>query len=744
MQSSRPTPAQGQRFSRTVAAVAAAHALASFASASFAQASAAPPAATDGTVLERVIVTADRREESVQEVNTAITVIGGAAVEEKEVRNAGDIIRFVPNMTADTTDGHGRPKWYIRGIGLSDSSLHMTNPIGTYVDDVYVWNASTVGFPLFDLDRVEVLRGPQGTLWGKNTTGGAINFISKKPVFKDEGYLKASYADYNETLLEGAVNKVIKEDVLAARVSFLRQDAERYAKNKLVDGADRYSETALRAQLQANFSDTFDGLLNLHHRRFKGPVLTTFNGNNKLNERFEAPSLIKPEDVLEQNGGSITLNKQFGPYMLTSITSVDNFGRGATGGDLVPWESARSWSDFSVHQVSQEIRLASPKEDKVSWILGGYYFNGRLKSDTASAVLPGSVTATGAAKARAYNRGNYTLGTDSIAIFGNINVKVTDRFEVATGLRQTHESKDIDLFYGRAPSGFNFNDPSIGGWYRAGVSTPLTTLATQNASRSWNEFTWDVTPSYQVNDNLRTYARVAKGFNGGNFNAGAVAQTEVGSIDPEYITSYEIGVKSEWLDNRLQVNGSVFYYDYTEMQQKAERVDATTNTIIKTFLNAASGVSKGIELEVLARPLRNLTLGLNLGYQHTEFKDFQLNATTNIAGNWFNRVPRVVSNVFAEYKVPLASGASINLATDWAYRSKSYFNAEDQTSEALIEKGYSLGNVSAGYTTANGKHQFRLYANNVTDQKYRNTSLINGSFSYGAPRVVGISATTKF
>ncbi|UJB66137.1 TonB-dependent receptor [Acidovorax sp. YS12] len=742
MQFDIPRRAADARFARTLAAMGVAQALAACAGAAWAQPAQGPGAST---VLDRVVVTADRREEDVQEVNTAITVIGGDAVEQKEVRNAGDVIRFVPNMTADTTDGHGRPKWYIRGIGLSDASLHMTNPVGTYVDDVYVWNASTVGFPLFDLERVEVLRGPQGTLWGKNTTGGAINFISKKPVFKNEGYVKASYARFNESLLEGAYNAVIKEDVLAARISFHRQDADRYTQNSFYPGStDRYSETALRGQLQANFSDSFDGLLNVHYRKFKGPVLTSGSRANPSNTRWDAPSLAQATDDLEQIGGALTLNKQWGRNTLTSITGIEHFDRAATGGDRVPYESSRSWSDFSVKQFSQELRLASPKEDRLSWIVGGYYFKGKLDSASASAVLPGSVSASGAAKALAYNRGDYTLDADSYALFGSVNYKVNDRFDVTTGVRQTRETKDIDLFYGSAPAGFGFNDPSAGGWYGGGVNRPLTRRAYQNESRAWNDFTWDVTPSYQVNDNLRAYFRFAKGFNGGNFNAGATAQTEVGAINPEYLRSYELGAKSNWLDNRLQVNASVFYYDYTDLQQKAEKVDPATNQIIKTFLNAGSGVVKGAELEVLARPARNLTLGINLGYQHTEFTDFQVTAAKNIAGNWFNRVPRVVSNVFADYRIALASGAAVNLSTDWSYRSKSFFNAEDQTTPDLIEPAYALGNVSVGYTTADGKYHIRGYVLNVTDKVYRNTSLISGSYSYGPPRVFGVSVTAKF
>ena len=161
----------------------------------------APAAAS----LDEIVVTAQRREEGVQHVPAAVTVVGGTDVSEKEVHNAGDLTRFVPNFTADTTDGHMRPKWFIRGIGASDASTHVISPVGTYVDDIYLANPSAVGFPLFDLERIEVLRGPQGTLWGKNTTGGAIHFISKAPRFTTDGYGKVGVGSYGFKFAEGAI-----------------------------------------------------------------------------------------------------------------------------------------------------------------------------------------------------------------------------------------------------------------------------------------------------------------------------------------------------------------------------------------------------------------------------------------------------------------------------------------------------------------------------------------------------------
>lgn len=697
------------------------------------------------TVLQKVVVTAERREDDVQSIASAVTVIGGDKIESNEVRNAGDIIRFVPNMTADTTDGHGRPKFYIRGIGLSDASVWNTNPIGTYMDDVYIWNASTVGFPLFDLDRVEVLRGPQGTLWGKNTTGGAINFISRKPTFDTDGYAKLGYGNNHSTLFEGAVGGAIKDDVLAGRVSIHREDSDLYAQNSFVPGTERWSDLGARGQLLAKFSSTFDALLNVHYRDFKGPVLQSGTTAVPTQTRFDIPSLVNPTDNLKQKGASLTLNKKLNDGVtFTSITGYENFDRLQTSADSVTYESSRSRTAFSVDQISQEFRLASSKENKFSWIAGAYLFDGKLDFSSQTGVLPGSLNADGSAKTRSYNSTDYTLKSKSYALFGNLDYQFSEKFDVALGLRQTWETKDIDYLYRTSPAGVTYNNVAQW-WLPSSLNSKLTSAAIQDASQTWTAFTYDITPTYQFTDNLRVYFRHAKGFNGGNFNAGATAQSQVTTIAPEYLKSYEIGVKSEWWDDRLQVNASAFYYDYTDIQQKATTLNPLNpSQQILTFINAKAGKVKGVDLEVAIVPLKNLRLGLNVGLNSTEFDDFQDTPTHNSAGNWFNRVPRVISNLQADYKYPLSNGGALLFNTDWAFRSKAYFNAVDQTSPYLTEHAYWLGNLSAGYLSADKKYELRGYVLNVTDKIYRNTALITGLYSYGAPRTFGVAATYRF
>lgn len=711
---------------------------------------AAPPAAVaaadeDGAVLQRVVVTSEKRRDNVQAIASAVTVIGGDTVENSEVRNAGDIIRFVPNMTADTTDGHGRPKFYIRGIGLSDASIWNTNPIGTYLDDVYIWNASTVGFPLFDLERVEVLRGPQGTLWGKNTTGGAINFISRKPTFSNDGYVKASIGDKGSTLLEGAYGGALKDDVLAARVSLHREEADRYAQNSFVPGTEKWRDLGVRAQLLAKFSNTFDALLNLHYRDFNGPVLLSGTTAVPSQTRFDIPALVEPTDRLKQKGAALTLNKELpGGLALTSVTGYEKFDRAQGSADSVTYESSRSRTVFAVDQLSQELRLASPKTGPLSWIAGAYFFDGKLDSSAQTGVLPGSRTAAGGNKTRSYNSTDYTLKSTSYALFGNADYKFNDRFDVALGVRETREKKEIDYRYRTAPAGVAYNNVAQW-WLASSLNANLTTAAAQDASKTWSAFTYDITPAYQISDDVRAYFRYSKGFNGGSFNAGATTQSQVTTIQPEYLKSYELGVKSEWWQRRLQVNVAGFYYDYTDIQQKGTTLNPLNpSQQVLTFINARGGEVKGLDIEVALVPVKDLRLAVNVGLNHTEFTDFQDTLTHNAAGNWFNRVPRVIGNVQAEYKYRLPNTGALVFNTDWGYRSKAYFNAVDQTSAFLTEKAYWLGNLSAGYVAPRQQYEVRLYVLNATDKVYRNTALITGLYSYGAPRTFGVSATYRF
>lgn len=721
---------------------------------------AAPTTAVTGPQtprLENVVVTAERREDSAQKVPVPISVLSGQTLADTHATNsATQITRFIPNTSSATIDNQ-RPRWWIRGIGTGDQRANTVSPVGIYFDDVYLNNVDATSFPLFDLSRVEVLKGPQGTLWGKNTTAGAINFISQKPDFQDNpGYLTLDGGSQNNRTVEGAGGAVLVPDKIAGRVSFRHNERDGLADDQTLGGRSGDTEDdALRVQLAVNFSDTLDGNFNLHYRKFHsngngtdgstgGVLARGANGTNAFGftprlSRTNVDYNAEGHDELEHKGASGTLNWQLGDLTLTSITAFEDVTRTIYGdSDYTPLELSRGYRDLSSRQWSQELRLASPKDQRVSWVTGLHYFHEDLNYNESRA-------ANDATSVTPYFNSTQTDQTDtSYAIFGSTTFQVTEPFSVTTGLRWTTETKDIDLNEVGATGTAQFSNPEKW-WSRGSVSSPLAVIATQNEKKTWNDFTWDVTPEYQISENARVYLRYARGFRSGGFNTGATSQATVATVSPEYLSAYELGFKSEWLDHRLNLNGSVFYYDYKDIQLNS--VVGTSAGSVSTLTNGGKGKVRGAELEVEALPIEGLHLQAGIGLLHTEFTDYQ-SGTSDYSGNRFVRAPSVSATFGVEYRYPLSVGGYLIPQTDWSYRSRQYYFANNQTDPVLGEGAYTLGNASLAWESQDEKLRISLYSQNVTDRKYVNHSLPtnNGgnAIFFGDPRTFGLSVTTRW
>jgi len=718
--------------------------------------------------LKAVVVTAQKREETAQDVPTPITVLGGNELLDSGIgRSANEILSYVPNASA-ATQQHGRPRWWIRGVGSGVQTLDSPNPVGIYLDDVYISNASATGFPLFDLERVEVLRGPQGTLWGKNTTGGAINFISRKPSFTPDGYLKLDYGTYSDKTVEGAFGGPIRGDQLAARAAFHYESRDGRFKN-LNSGkeAGGYDDAAFRLQLLDEITPNLEALFGVHFRKYtvdgntstvtgtgadgayrNGYIPAT--GINTVNSNAPANSDVK------QNGVLLNLKWQLGDLELTSISAYEDYRiESLSDGDNTPLEISRGYSDASSRQVSQELRLTSPREDRWNWIAGLHYFHETIDSDSASAKIDGSVPATPATN---FSDSAFTHETRSYAIFGSSTYNFTDQFDLTLGLRWTAENKKVDLLRLANPSGVaaTFSDP--GAWWRS-VTSPLAKAVVLDKDETWSDWTYDLTPEYKMTDHARVYLRYAKGFRAGGYNTGATVQSAVSGdydvVKPEYLTSYEVGVKSEWFDGRLNANANVFYYNYDDIQINVVGVAPGSNgTAVSLLQNVKHGRANGAEFEIEALPVENLHVNASLGILNTKFTDFsvQTNATTTVdyAGNRFVRAPHYSAVLGFDYTVPLASGAKVVAGSDWKYQSRQYYFTTNQDDPLLGEGGYSIGNARVSYITGDDKINFTVYANNVTDKVYRNHALpgtqgaTGATTIWGEPRTVGVSVTTRW
>jgi iron complex outermembrane receptor protein len=722
-----------------------------------------------------IVVTAQRRTERLQDVPTSVTaldkdkfVIGGLG------RSANEVLNLVPNASAGTQQ-HGRPRWWIRGVGAGQQQLDLANPVGFYLDDVYISNASATGLPLFDLERVEVLRGPQGTLWGKNTTGGAINVISKRPSLSgnDENYVKLEYGSFDDKIAEGGLGTTIVDDKLAARLSF-RVDDRGGRFDNLYTGqkANEINDELFRAQLLGKPTDTLEALLSVHYRRYKtrGTYWTTasYAANGVVRGGYAPSTGINDISTNapdwsnnEQIGGSLHLDWQFGDLTLTSITGYERFE--TTGGgdnDYTPLEISRGYTDARSRQWTQELRLTSPQGTRLSWILGLFYFNEKIRSNAYSATLPqGSVPALAGTATAAFSLTSYDHKAESGAVFGSGTFAFTDALKLTLGGRWTRETKTLDLDRFNAPNAAATGWSNYAQWwnsYTGSFGGPGTFSGA--LSRTWDAFTYDITPSWKVDRNNLLYAKFSHGVKSGGFNTAATLPIALTAVAPERLDAYEIGYKSQWFDRRLTFNATAFHYDYKNVQVNVvgPNPGAVGGATVSYLQNAAKAHVNGAEFELSAEPVDGLKLNGALGWLDTEYDRFQvLNGGANLAGGRFVRSPRITLNGGASYSFALAELGKVELAADARYQSLQFYyvTPQDTTSRYyLTQKPYTLTNLRVTYTTRNERVSVTGFINNLFDVRYLNhslpaaagTTVTGDTVAWGDPLTAGASVLYRF
>jgi iron complex outermembrane receptor protein len=765
--------------------------------------------------IETVIITANKRSESAQKVPTSVSVVSGASLERNEVRSAADVVRFIPNASAAMTESRSRPRWFIRGVGSNDPSANVVNPVGVYIDEVYLNSPHFQAFPTFDLDRVEVLRGPQGTLYGKNTVGGAINYLSRRPTFSPSGYVRAGLGNYDADHIEGAISGPVWGDKLAARLSVYKDDRGGIATNDVTGAKDfgKVNDEAARLQFLYRPSEDLDILVSAHTRTFDGtpiaryiepakPDNATFAGistqyDDYGNEATDAPDVgasnVDGSTRINSQGALVSLNWTPGRYSFSSITAFEN-GRqiSLSDGDFTPFEGSRSYASIRSSQISQEFRLTSPRDDRFNWIVGAHLFSEKFSSDSATATIATTAyldPTTGAQRWRHtyFQDVTYDQQTDSYAAFGSGTFRVTPKFSLTAGLRYTSESRDaqINILNGpgeaatRRSNTTNPASPEVAGkpiitflntdawWLRSSVSNSQSyTPFTASPSKTWNRWTWDITPQYKFNDDVLAYAKVARGFRSGTFQASATAanQFDPDGIAPEDLISYEGGIKSDWYDHRLRVNVSAFYYDYKSIQVLVQGVPVVTagTTSFAARLISATGWSQGLEVEASAKPIPNLRFDAALAWLQTEYTDDFIPNNPNTGlffgkGNEFTRAPHFSGTFGAEYTVPLSWGV-LTFGTDWSYRTAQWFTVNAQQDDATKvdyrvsqyqrQKDYALGNARIGIASPDGDLELQLYVRNLTDQVYKvltfGTQQGARQTTYGDPRTYGVTLSKKF
>jgi iron complex outermembrane recepter protein len=657
------------------------------------------PESTGASQLETVTVTAQRKEEDLQEVPISITTIDTEKLD--VIGSGGEDIRFLssrlPSLQIESSFGRAFPRFYIRGLGNTDFDLNASQPVSLIYDGIVQENPILKGFPVFDLDRIEMLRGPQGTLFGRNTPAGVLKFESRRPDQTTDGYGQISYGRFGTMNLEGAVGGALNDD-WSARVSALYQRRDDWVdntRNGSGDDLEGYREFAVRAQVLYAPSEDFEGLFNLHARSLDGTA-RLFRANiirpglGDLVAGFDPDTISIDGDnsqELDTWGANARLRWDFDGLSLYSITgyeTVDTLSRGDIDGGFgavfappfgpgfIPFtaESADGLPDHS--QFTQELRLESTTDNALQWQAGFYYFDEDITIDSFNydTLTPGRPQ-NGYAKQEQQNK--------AYAVFGSLEYAVSDDFTLRGGLRYTRDEKDFVAERFQSPLSFLGVGP-IGPLY---------------ANPSDSNVSWDVSGVYEFTDDFNAFARVAKGFRAPSIQGRLLFGDVVSVADTETVLSYEAGIKSDFWDRRARVGVTLFRYTVNDQQLTAVGGGANFNTLI----NADKTLGSGIEIDAEAYLTDNFLVTAGFSYNDTEIQDGTLAVqpcgggctvldprgpiagTVLLNGNRLPQAPLKVGNITARYSIPMGDG-ELFFFTDWAYRDEISFFLYDSSKAA--------------------------------------------------------------
>ena len=702
--------------------------------------------------LDEVTVTAERRSENIQDVPNSVSTLSDETLD--VLSTGGQDVRLlagrVPSLNVESSFGRAFPRFYIRGYGNGDFRLNASQPVSLIYDDVVQENPILKGFPIFDLDQIEVLRGPQGTLFGRNTPGGVVKFDSVEPGSDFGGYVNVSEATYNTSNVEGAIN-IPFGDGWAMRLSGLYQHRDDYVSNALTgqdDIYEGYNDRAARVQVQYDPNENFSALFNAHMRNLDGTArLFRANiiepGTNDLIDGFDADSPLfadgQNRQKLNIKGGNIRLSWDFGDLALYSITgyeSMDAYSRGdidggfgcgfcglPNGPGFIPFPSETADAIPTLDQFTQEVRLESQLDGALNWQAGVYYFDEDYDTEFFSYdSLAGGVQTQ-------YLRANQT--NQAWAVFGSVVYDISDAFELRAGARYTNDEKD---FVTGVPQGFTITGPST-------------------ASLSDSDVSWDLSGTFSVNDAVNLYARVAKGFRSGSVQpAGPFGGQSV--AEPETNTSFEVGVKADLWDRRGKLYFNLFRYEVKDQQLTA--VGGANNAV--RLLNADKTVGQGAELDFEAYVTPQLLVTLGASYNDTEIEDDGISVGTCFActvtdpivggfavidGNRLPQAPEWIANFTLRYGMPLGNGEMF-VYTDWAYRSEVNFflyESTEFTGKELFEGGLRLG-----YNWNEEKYEVALFGRNITDEVVAVGAIDFDNLTgfLNEPRIFGVQFKAKF
>jgi len=682
-------------------------------------------------VLEEIVVTAQRRTESMQDVPISMQAFSDDRLQSSGITTFESLTMVVPGFNSGRTAGGNAT--YLRGIGASDSSAGQESPVATYVDGVYRQSLWSNNMSLKNVDRVEVLKGPQGTLFGRNATGGLVHIITKDPVPETSGELSFKVGNYDTYEVSGYGSTEIASGLSADFTAYIRRQEEGYGKNLITGGdSDFRDESTFRTKWLYSQNEKTEVRVSLDYSEVEDAkglnrnVLkntTASNGIVAHGDYHDVEHDVDAEVKTRTYGASMQVDHQFNHFDLVSITAYrdddTSFMFDNDGGPL-PINVA----DITYYNelFTQEFRIASNSDKNYNWMMGVFYMQGKAEADLAVLVGPTRLQVA---------RIESEMDLDSYSAFVEYSHQIGKNGRLTLGARYTMDERR--------------------------VSGAVNGAVVPDQKDDWGDPTWRIVYDHHITENAMVFASYNRGFKSGNFN---VLPPVTPSYDPETIDAFEVGTKASFNDGRVQFNASAFYYDYKDIHARM------TSQFTTTVQNAASAEIKGLEVELAAMLTDRLSINVGSAWVDSEYESFpdaevyvpavpgqpcpsgvipvggNCATSMDVSGNQMARSPEFTATLGATLDIPVRVGTLI-ASTHIYYNSGYPWDASNR----IEEDSYRLVNASLAWRSSDDRWGIRLSGENITDTDY---AVYGGSvdtmdyFSAGSPRTYSITIDTRF
>jgi len=683
----------------------------------------ANPSSGSNDSLGDIIVTAQRRSERLQDVPISITALSASALEASNFTSIEDLSASVPGLTFSSLGPAGTP--FIRGVGSDLGNPSDEPSVATYIDGVYIASPFSNYNEFNNIDHIEVLKGPQGTLFGVNATGGVIQVLTKNPSQTPEIDASVGYANFSTSYASLYANTPFSDRVAFNFAAQIYDQQTGWGRNVVTNREiDKLKEYSFRSKLLFNMDDNTSMWLAADYALRSTPGLnyekpqgsTTIDGQVwTLPPYHDRTDTIEDLDLMSM-GTSFHIDHDFNDMRISSITSYRRaFGTDYFNDDQTALNVLVANLQLLQHDVSQEIHLLSPADSKVQWLVGTFYLDNTGGYDPIQEL--GSILSP-----LAYLDTYGYIRDHSISVFGQTTFDVYDSTKLTLGLRYTHEKQDLTQNY---VTNFGQLYPQY------------------NASQTFSKPSWRVALDHTFVPDVSGYLSYNRGIKSGGWDTISAPNTP--GYKPETLDAYETGLKTEFLDRRVRFNSAAFWYNYKDLQLSHQQGGTSITS------NAASARIKGLEVELDVVPVQNLTLHMGAAYTAGEYRSFPNSiaytqggapSIFDASGKTTQRTPRETGSVGADYAIPSASGTYTASVTS-IYSSKFYWSPDNR----LAQDAYGLVNASLRWVSSTEHLNVKLWGKNLTDRLYQASAVESGFgdiLIYAPPRTYGVTIGTKF